>query len=461
MTLYRGRIDADTSGLMDAINRSLPVDIRLLPYDVLTNRAWTRGLARLEILSAAEEREILAALDEIAGMTFSTMPADEDVHTLVERLVTEKVGAAGGKIHTGRSRNDQVACDLRLYLCDALTSLLDAVCELAAWLADAAESHVDTLLPGMTHMQPAQPISLGHFLMSLAFALMRDARRLRDAFDRTNHCPLGAGALAGSGFAVDRERLAKELGFEGVCENAMDAVSDRDFAQEAAAAAAVLTGHLSRYAEQFVLWAGPAFGYLRFADAWSTGSSMMPQKRNPDAMELVRGKAARGIGHAMTLLSLTKGVPLSYAKDLQEDKAALFDAMDTALLCVAVFHQASASATFDKDRMRAALSADLLATDLADALTMTGVPFRLTHERVARVVSELEAAGRELDSLSEKEIAAAFPEFGGKAVPLSYDEAVARRTVRGGTAPAAVREQIARLREALSDISVPPRRRAD
>lgn len=445
MTLYQGRIAADHRGLMDAINRSLPVDIRLLPMDLLTNRAWAGELRRLQILSEVEYEAVLAALEDIRAMfeagAFAKLPPDEDVHTLVERLATEKAGAAGAKIHTGRSRNDQVVCDLRLWTLAWLKEIVRDLAVLLDLLRKLGEQHAADVLPGETHLQPAQPITLGHFLLSFAFALGRDADRFRDARARVDRCPLGAGALGGSGFPVDRAALAAALGFAGPCANALDAVSDRDFVQEVVGACAMLCSHLSRYAEQFVIWANPAFGFVRFSDAWSTGSSMMPQKRNPDAMELIRAKAARCLGLNAAALALTKGLPLAYAKDLQEDKVLLFNATDTASLCVCVFTGALDSARFETGRMKQALSGDLLATDLADALTQAGAPFRRSHEMVAAWVTELEKAGRSLGEIAPHEVAARFPELRDAAFAFRPADAVARRDVLGGTAPARVREQ--------------------
>ncbi len=453
MSLYDGRIKGKADEVMDLINRSLPIDIRLLPYDLRTNRAWAGELRRLGLFTDDDYDAILAALDEIGEMAragaFHPLPDDEDVHTLVERLLTEKVGRAGQMIHAGRSRNDQVVCDFRMAARDLLDELMTELSGAIGNLADLAESHAETIMAGTTHLQPAQPVTLGHFLCSAAFALLRDLQRARDAKKRTNLCPLGAGALAGSGFAVDREALAKALGFDGAIGNAMDAVSDRDFAQEIAAACAILCGHLSRYAEQFVIWSNPNFEYVRFGDGFSTGSSMMPQKRNPDAMELVRAKAARCIGNLTMLATLTKGVPLSYAKDLQEDKEALFDSLDTALLCVRVFDKALATASFDEKSMALGLTGDLLATEVADALVMAGVPFRAAHERVGSFVTDLEKDGRSILDAMHDELTQAFPELTGKPLP-DFQSAVARRTVTGGTSPQSVREQVREIRKVIS-----------
>jgi argininosuccinate lyase len=457
MTLYEGRIGGKYSKLMDRINRSLPIDIRLLPYDVLTNRAWAGQLAKTAVLSAGEHASILRALDEVAKLDPETLakdlPADEDVHTLVERLVTEAVGDAGARIHTGRSRNDQVVCDVRMYTADRLAELGQATADLIRTLKELGEKHTDTLLPGTTHLQPAQPISLGFYLLSLAFALIRDLERIAQTRARTNLCPLGAGALAGSGFPLDRQALSEELGFDGLLDNALDAIGDRDFAQETATVCAQLCSHLSRYAELFIYWANPAFGYVRFSDDWSTGSSMMPQKRNPDAMELVRGKAARCIGDATTLMTLAKGLPPSYSKDLQEDKEPLFDALDTTELCVLVFCEAIGSATFDSERMAAGCTADMLATDLADALVEAGVPFRKAHARVAKLVTELESKQSDLLDLDSAALLETYPEL-AEGFSLDFTQALARRSIEGGTAPESVSAQAKKVETALAGIKL-------
>lgn len=459
MTLYRGRVDAAYGDLMNQINRSLPVDIRLLPYDLLVNRVWAAELRRLAVITDDELIAIHRALEEIAAKhrrgDFSDLPDDEDVHTLVERLLTEQIGDVGARIHTGRSRNDQVATDVRLFATDRLAELAHEVVALVGMLQDRAATIAEVLFAGTTHAQPAQPISLGFYLLSLAQALIRDHARLLAARDRADLCPLGAGALAGSAFAVDRQALAESLGFAGVLDNALDAVSDRDFAQEIAAACAMLTNHLSRYAEQFIWWANPAFGYIRFADEWSTGSSMMPQKRNPDAMELVRAKAARCLSDSVGLLTLTKGLPPSYSKDLQEDKHYLFDALDTTRLALRVFHQALATATFDVARLHQSLTADLLATEIADALTRTGVPFRTAHEQVGALVQQLESEQRSLADVGEAEWRAAFPELPDTNLARDFGAAVNRRTAIGGTAPAETRRQCALLAQWINQAPTP------
>ncbi|CAM2008465.1 argininosuccinate lyase [Acanthopleuribacter pedis] len=453
MKLYKGRIPNDPNPLMDEINRSLPFDIRLLPYDVATNRAWAGELQRLGVFSAEEyaavQETLTAVQAEFEAGGFDPLPDDEDVHTLVERKLTEALGPVGARIHTGRSRNDQVVTDLRLYCVERLKELGTALLALIQTLATRAREHRDTLMAGTTHMQPALPVTLGHYLLSLAAAIQRDHDRTRSTLDHTNRCPLGAGAMAGSGFPVDRQALADALGFAGVLPNSIDAVSDRDFCIEIASTCALITTHLSRYADQFIVWANPAFGTVRFADQWSTGSSMMPQKRNPDAMELIRGKASRVHGNLVHLLSMLKGVPLSYAKDLQEDKEPLFEALDTTLLCVRVFDKAVASATFNPERLAAALTDDMLATDLADALARAGVPFRVAHERVGAWVSELEAAQRGILETSLAERAQVFPELGENGAVLSFADSVAARHVAGGTAPSSVDQQIADLEQFL------------
>ena len=454
MKLYAGRVPEKPTELMDEINRSLPFDIRLLPQDIATNRAWAKELARLGVFSSDELGSVLETLDTCLAQYkaghFEPLPDDEDVHTLVERFLTESLGPTGARIHTGRSRNDQVVCDLRLYTCDRLKVLMQATSDLILTLADLGEQHAETLMAGTTHLQPALPISLGQFLLSLGAALERDFSRLADTEKRVGLCPLGAGAMAGSGFEVDREFLARELGFHGVLPNSVDAVSDRDFCMETVNACAVLATHLSRYAEQMIIWANPAFGYVRFSGQWSTGSSMMPQKRNPDAMELVRGKVARIIGASNTLMTLVKGVPLSYAKDLQEDKEPLFDALDNTLLVVRVFKEAIASASFNTEKLQKALDGDMLATDLADALAEIGIPFRTAHERVGALVGRLESEGRNMSDITRDELSRDFPEFGENLPELTFQASVARRTVMGGTAPQRVREQAERLRSLFS-----------
>lgn len=445
MTLYKGRIGVEQSELMDRINRSLPVDIRLLPYDVLTNKAWAVQLRKIGVFSEEEYEAVIRTLNEILDMVLRDelmpLPMDEDVHTLTERLLSEKLGETGAKIHTGRSRNDQVVCDLKLYIMDQLGIISNNITKLNYTLASLSKKHAATLMAGTTHLQPAQPITLGFFLISLAFALRRDDERLGEIFYRTAECPLGSGALAGAGFAVDRAELAEELGFLSPSPNALDAVADRDFVQETANACAIICNHLSRYAEQFIIWANPAFGYIRFSDGWSTGSSMMPQKRNPDAMELIRGKTARSIGNATALMALTKGVPLSYAKDLQEDKEALFDILDTTAMCVDVFNNALKTATFFPDKMRAALTGDILATDLADELVKAKVPFRNAHEKVARLVAELETQSKSLEELNPDELASLLPELKGRNFSLRFEDAIQRRSILGGTSPDRVLEQ--------------------
>lgn len=450
MKLYKGRVPESPTALMDQINRSLPFDIRLLPFDVAVNRAWAKELNRLEVYTDEETSQVVSRLNDILEMfeqgKFEILPGDEDVHTLVERLLTEELGPTGARIHTGRSRNDQVVSDLRLYTAQQITTLCREISLLVQTLADLAEVHADAIMAGTTHLQPALPITLGHYLCSLAAALERDWERLLDCQKRANRCPLGAGAMAGSGFPVNRKALAEDLGFDRVLPNSIDAVSDRDFCQETVGACAILASHLSRYAEQLIIWANPAFGYVRFSGQWSTGSSMMPQKRNPDAMELVRGKAARIIGANTTLLSLTKGLPLTYAKDLQEDKEPLFDALDQTLLIIRVFREAIESATFFPKKLAMRLDGDMLATDLADALARKGVPFRDAHERVGAFVSELEAEELNLLGAHPSRIAGSFPEL-DKDFVLDFKASVANRYVEGGTAPKSVLQQVARFRE--------------
>ena len=456
MTLYEGRMGNVKNDLMDAINRSLPVDLRLLPFDLMTNSAWADELEQIGVLTEDENESIQSAIqsifDELEAGYFDSIPPDEDVHTLTERLLVEKIGAVGAKIHTGRSRNDQVVCDLRLMMMHFVKQLKQNLAETVKTLHRVAEEHKATLMAGETHLQPALPITLGQFLLSLAFGLYRDIEALDSVYEVVGVCPLGAGAMAGSGFPVDRNRLAENLGFPEASDNSVDAVSDRDFVQDLAYVISRIAVRISRYAEQFTIWANPNYGYVRFADDWSTGSSMMPQKRNPDAMELIRGKAARCIGNLTTLLTLTKGLPLSYAKDLQEDKEPLFDSMDNISLVVAVFEKAVGSATFNPDAMKQRLDGNMLATDLADALTKTGMPFREAHKRVGQLVSKLENEGRKLLDATEKELTLQFPEFKGKLPELSFEASIEARDVLGGTAPSRVQEQLNLLNVYLKNL---------
>ncbi len=449
---------------MRSLNHSLAIDIRLLPFDLAVNRVWSHELHRIGVLTADELRAIEKALDGIekmardegrplavlAGTRDAT--ADEDVHSLVERLVTEAAGSAGGKIHTGRSRNDQVATDLRLYLKSVLPQLQQEIVALMRAYVDQAQHHVDTVLPGYTHLQQAQPISLAHYLLSFVCVLQDDWTRFADALVRLDACPLGSGALAGSAYPIDRNAVASALGFSRATANSIAATAYRDECLEVSAACAICMTHLSRAAEDGILWSGQEFGFVRFADRVTTGSSMMPQKKNPDALELIRGKCARVLGQHHTLLTLMKGLPTAYARDLQEDKPALFDCLDQTSLSLHVMTEVIATAEFQPARMRAALDPQLFATELADYLVEHHVPFRRAHAIVATLVRTCCDAGTRLDQLTAQQLTTAAPEFAADALHcFDPTRALSRRNLLGGTGPESVRAQLAACHEWLKN----------
>ena len=434
---------------------SVSFDQRLAKYDIQASRAHARMLAAQRILTrrdlAAIQRGLARIEREIAAGRFRWSLEAEDVHLNVERRLTKLVGDAGKRLHTARSRNDQVATDLRLWLRAEIDELRALIAALEHALLDQAARHAALVMPGYTHLQVAQPVTFGHHLLAYVEMLERDRQRLLEARARVNCLPLGAAALAGTTFPIDRRRVARELGFEALCENSMDAVSDRDFAVEFCACAALAMVHLSRLAEELVLWASPRFGFVRLPEAYSTGSSIMPQKRNPDVPELVRGKTGRVVGALVALLTLMKAQPLAYNKDNQEDKEALFGAVDTLKDCVSIFIGLVEGLEPLPRAMRAAvLEGHATATDLADYLVRKGVPFRDAHGVVARAVREAERAGVDLASLPIKKL----KEFSARidadvAKVLTPEGSVAARKHPGGTAPAAVRRAVARARKRL------------
>ena len=436
---------------------SVAFDRRLAKYDIQASLAHARMLAARRVLSrrdlAAISRGLARIGREIDEGRFRWSLDAEDVHLNIERRLTALVGDAGKRLHTARSRNDQVATDVRLWLRSEIDELRALLAELERALLDQAERHASLVMPGFTHLQVAQPVTFGHHLLAYVEMLERDRERLADARKRTNRLPLGAAALAGTSFPIDRERVARELDFEGLCENSLDAVSDRDFAIEFCAAAAIAMVHLSRLAEELVLWASPRFGFVRLPDAYCTGSSIMPQKKNPDVPELVRGKSGRVFGSLVALLALMKAQPLAYNKDNQEDKEPLFDTVDTLKECVAVFAGLVAGMEPVPAAMRAALlEGHATATDLADYLVRKGVPFRDAHETVARAVREAERAGVDLGALP----LAKLREYSGEIAAdvlraLTPEGSVAARSHAGGTAPAQVRKAVARARKRLRE----------
>lgn len=454
-----GRLPASIDLAMQQLNQSVDVDSALWREDIAGSKAHARGLARVGVIEAEDADAIVQGLDTIAGEIergeFVWDPVKEDVHMNIEARLIELCGPAGAKLHTGRSRNDQVATDLRLFCRRRGEETVQAVTELAAVLLDRAEDEIDVLMPTYTHLQRAQPSRLSHHLMAWQEMLWRDRGRLEDALRRLNESPLGAGAVAGSGYPLDREGVAQELGFSGPMRNSIDATASRDFLMELASALAILGVHLSRIGEEIVIWSSYEFGFLTLSDAFSTSSSMMPQKKNPDVAELVRGKSAKLMGSVMTLLALEKSLCFGYGRDLQEDKAPIFDAFEDALQSLRALTGALATCKFNADVLRRALEGGhVCATDLADYLVLKKVPFREAHHIVGGLVREAETRGVQLGQLPSEVLVAAHPTLGGADVQSALDPAAAveRRKLVGGPARPRVQAEIegARARWQLS-----------
>src|SRR5437764_1618654 len=402
--MWGGRFALGPSEALDALNRSLPVDHRLWPQDVFASKAWVHALCRAGVVNAGEESQLLDGLDHVAEKLADGAAVgapDEDVHTLVERLLYAEVGAVAGKLHTGRSRNDQVATDLRLWTLTAIDQVDGDITALGRTLVARAQDGGDVLLPGYTHGQRAQPVRWAYVLLAHAWPLVRDRQRLADARRRVAELPLGSGALAGSGFPVDRVLLKEALGFRALSPNALDATGDRDFVADVLFAIALIGTHLSRLGAELITYASGEFGFITLADDFSTGSSLMPQKRNPDVFELARGKAGRLLGDFVALLTTLKGIPAGYQKDLQEDKALLFDACDTLATVLPAVTGAIETLTINADRMAAALDPAMRATDLADLLVEAGVPFRESHGLIGRLVRAAEHEHVPLDRVPQ------------------------------------------------------------
>ncbi len=457
-TLWGGRFDEAASPLLRQFNDSLPFDQRLWLEDIFGSMAYAEALARAGLLTTDEGDLLVAGLEQVAQEwrdgTFQIAPGDEDIHTAVERRLGELIGPTAGKLHTGRSRNDQVATDLRWWLRNRVDEFDTLLAELIGVTATRAEAEIDVLMPGYTHLQPAQPIRWSHWLLSHAWAWQRDRERLADLRRRANRLPLGAGALAGNPFGVDRRALAANLGFDEPIANSIDAVRDRDYVVEFLSWAALLGVHLSQLAEDLILWSSREFGFVSVAEQFSTGSSIMPQKRNPDSLELLRGKSGRLTGNLVALLTVLKGMPAAYNKDLQEDKEPLFDSVDTLLVALPVATGVVQTLIINPQRMQAALGDELLATDLAEYLVRRGLPFRQSHELVGRAVKRAELLGVPLSRLPLAEYQAISPEFGEDVYGVfDFGQSVERRDVYGGTSRRAVLEQIGELRSALPDQS--------
>jgi argininosuccinate lyase len=452
--LWGGRFSGEPSREMDRLNRSLPVDQQLWREDVEGSRAWAAALGEAEVITAGEAEALAHGLDRVERRLGEWSPeewekaADEDIHSLVERLLREEVGSVAGKMHTGRSRNDQVATDTRLWALAAIGRVDALLEELQDALVTQAERHVSTVMPSYTHLQRAQPVSAAHWLLSHAWALSRDRDRLAGALVRASVLPLGSGAIAGCPFPIDRELLRERLGFATISPNSIDAVGDRDWIAELLFVAAATGVHLSRLAEDLILFTSAEFGFVRLSDHYSTGSSLMPQKRNPDAMELARGKAGRLVGGLVGMLTLLKGLPTGYNKDLQEDKEILFDAVETLETLLPAVSGSIRTMHFDAERCAAAVDAAMLATDLAEFLVRQGVPFREGHEMVGRLVRAAEELGCSISDLPRERFVGISEHFAEADLDALFDPraSLESRSTPGGTGSQSVRAQIAAFR---------------
>ena len=455
MKLWAGRMSGEVDERLNALNASIGFDCRMAKQDIEGSIAHATMLGETGVVSAGDSAKIVEGLKDIlADLESGALEIDmtcEDIHTFVEGELTRRIGDAGKKLHTGRSRNDQVALDIRMYLSDRIDALIARAKDLIAALCEVSEEHLHAVMPGYTHLQRAQPVTLAHYLMAYAQMLLRDIDRLTDCKRRTRIMPLGSGALAGTTYPLDRARVSELLGFNGITANSMDGVSDRDFALELLSDLSILMMHLSRFSEEICLWCSWEFRFVTLADAFSTGSSIMPQKKNPDITELVRGKTGRVYGDLMALLTAMKALPLAYNKDMQEDKEALFDALDTAELCLEVLAPMVRTAVFHTDNMRKAAAAGFInATDCADYLVGKGIPFRDAYGITGQLVRQCIERGTTLEALpleAYREVSPAFDEGVYEAIDLL--NCVERRNLPGGPAPAAVEAQIAGVRAQL------------
>ena len=453
--LWAGRFNEPTDALVERFTESVSFDRRLAKHDIRGSIAHAAMLAEVGVLSRADRDAIVDGLEgilaDIETGAFEWRTSLEDVHMNVESALTDRIGDAGKRLHTGRSRNDQVATGVRLLVREAIDDLAGAIRALQGAILAVAEREADTVLPGFTHLQPAQPVTFGHHMLAWFEMLARDAERFAECRARVNRMPLGAAALAGTPYPIDRTITARMLGFDGLCENSLDAVSDRDFAIEFVSDCALAMMHLSRMSEELVLWVSAPFAFVELGDAYCTGSSIMPQKKNPDVPELVRGKSARVIGHLNALLVLMKGQPLAYNRDNQEDKEPMFDTIDTVIDCLRVFAGMLGTLECRRERMReAARLGCMTATDLADYLVRNGVAFRDAHEAVGRAVRSALETGRDLSEMPLDELRSFSPAIGDDVFEvLTLEGSVAARDHAGGTAPDRVRAAIARARERL------------
>lgn len=453
--LWGGRFTGKTDPLMEEFNASIRFDKRLWRADIVGSQAYAQAIAGAGIISRDEADAIVAGLEQVAGEwaggTFALKAGDEDIHTANERRLTEIVGPAAGKLHTGRSRNDQVATDVRLWLREEIARIRSHLHALIGAAVGRAAAEIDLLLPGYTHLQPAQPIRWSHWILSHAAAWQRDAQRLDELAQRVNVMPLGSGALAGNPFGIDRRALAAALGFAGVSPNSLDGVADRDFIAEFLFWATLTMLHLSRLAEDLIIYSSREFGFVTLADAYSTGSSLMPQKKNPDALELLRGKSGRVMGSLAGLMATLKGLPTSYNKDLQEDKEPLFDAVDSVAAALQIATGVLSTLAVNPRAMQASLAPEMLATDLADYLVRKGVPFREAHHVAGAAVRMAEVQALPLSELSLEDLLTLHHAFTEDVAGIwSFESSVEARDVEGGTSRRAVQAQIERLREWLA-----------
>ena len=451
--LWKGRIESAIDHRMDPLNRSLPLDFRLWPQDVRGSRAWANALGGSGIIEEAERGELVEGLDRVSRLLAEndySQEMDEDIHSLVERLLYSEIGDLAGKLHTGRSRNDQVATDLRLWGLDAIDSLVVSMVRLEKKLLLWAEESVHIIFPGYTHLQQGQPVRAAHWVMSHFWPLDRDRELLGEIRKHASVLPLGSGAIAGCPFPIDRKAMMEELGFSRLSENSIDAVSDRDWVMELSFATARIGIHLSRLCEDLVLFTSSEFGFVRLGDGFSTGSSLMPQKRNPDVAELTRGKSGRLVGNLMSLMTILKGLPTGYNRDLQEDKHSLFDSTDTLCTVLPAIEGAVKSAEFLEDNIKSALNPELYATDLADHLVRSGVPFREAHEVIGKIVRMSAEQNIPLDEMSLQDFQGIDERFGSNIQEVfSYERSVESRSVSGGTSLSAIKYQLEAARESV------------
>lgn len=452
--LWEDRFKKTSDEMMNRFGNSIAFDKVLYEADITGSIAYARALKKIGIFTDGGYARVVKALKQILrefnGGKFTIQPSDEDIHTAIERRLTETIGNLGRKIHTGRSRNDQVATDVRLFLMWKVDEIIKKIVDLQKAILRRAEKETDVVMPGYTHLQQAQPILWSHYLMSLFWMLQRDKERFLDCKLRSSVLPLGSGAIAGNAFPIDRKALAKELGFERVSENSIDAVSDRDFIIEFLSACAILMTHISRYAEDLIIWSSVEFGFVELDDAYATGSSMMPQKKNPDSLELVRGKTGRVIGNLTALLAVVKGLPLTYAKDLQEDKEPLFDTIETVSTSLEVLKGVLKTMKIRPDKMHAKMDETMFATDLADYLVKKGLPFRDAHKIVGKLVRWLGEEGKKFSKLPLRTYKRFSALFDGDVYNLfDFRHSVNLRSVEGGTSKASVMKQIRKGKELL------------